>query len=137
MLSREDIATSIRAELKRDEEQLAEAQKKIATLTERVFANRAWLQAYGVSGNGVGPHSHSITAQEGSKVQGRTIREVVTQIIRQHGPKTISDLYKDLLSAGKRVHRASLDATIRRSHEMFEMKKNAGRITVNLRESAN
>jgi hypothetical protein len=46
-LSRQEMADAIQAELVRDQEELAEVEKRMLELHERVKANRGWLKAYG------------------------------------------------------------------------------------------
>ena len=140
MVTKSEIAELIKTELGRDEEELRKLQSRLVSLQERVEANQAWLQAYGFSKNGTGADPKStdgiLAAQpEDHETAQGSIPEMAVEILNEFGPKTMTQLYEAIVARGKKIHRASLDAAVRRNVKgLFQMRKRHGRNIISLRE---
>ena len=141
MMTKSEIAESIKTELSRDENELRQLQSQVASLQECVHANQAWLKAYGFSKNGAGADLKSAEGiplgqqQEDHGVSQGSIPEVAVEILSEFGPKNLTQLYEAIVARGKKIHRASLDAAVRRNAKgLFQMRKRHGKNIVSLRE---
>ena len=140
MVTKPEIAELIKTELGRDEEELRKLQSRLVSLQERVQANQAWLKAYGFSRNGIGadlkaPDDILAGQLEDQEAAQGSIPEMAVEILREFGPKTMTQLYEALLARGKKIHRASLDAAVRRNAKgLFQMRKRHGKNIIRLQE---
>ncbi len=141
MMTKSEIAKSIKIELGRDENELRQLESRVVSLQECVQANQAWLKAYGFSKNDTGADMKSAEGMsagqqlEDKGVYQGSIPEVAVEILSEFGPKTMTQLYEAIVAHGKKIHRASLDAAVRRNSKgLFQMRKRHGKITVSLRE---
>jgi hypothetical protein len=137
-VTKQQIAESLMEDLSRDERELAEVQKRSMELNEKVQATKAWLKANGFLVAGPSPttsiSSVRENAVEGEKGDLGTVKDMAIKLVRQKGSMTVSDIYADLISVGKKVNRASVDATVRRNVDVFQMRKKNGRNVVTLIE---
>ena len=138
MVTKSEMAKLLKTELGHDEEEVRKLQSKLVSLNERVQANQAWLKAYGFSGNSTGAEPRStdgILAAEDNETAKGSIPEMAVDILNENGPKTITQLYEAIVARGKKIHRASLDAAVRRdANGIFQMEKRHGQNIVSLRE---
>lgn len=140
MVTKSEMAELLKTELGRDEEERRKLQSRLVSLIERVQANQVWLKAYGFSENGTGAEPKSTDGtfaaelEEHETAQG-SIPEMAVDVLSELGPKTMSQLYEEIVARGKKIHRASLDAAVRRDVKgRFKMEKRNGRNIVSLQE---
>ena len=140
MVTKSEVAELLKAELGRDEEELRKLQSQLVSLEGRVQANQTWLKAHGFSGNGASAEPTStdgiLAAELGdSETAQGSIPEMAVDILNEFGPKTMTHLYEAIVARGKKIHRASLDAAVRRNAKgLFQMRKRHGKNIISLRE---
>ena len=127
-----DIAQAIRVELGQEEISLAEAQRQVQILTERVNANRAWLQAHGFT---LAPREDSQSAESSQAPKGipeSTVKGAAVSLIKLNGPMTITQLHEMIVAAGKNVSRVTVDQAVR-DDRVFDLTKKDGRVVVSVK----
>jgi hypothetical protein len=130
-MDQNSIAQAIQKELADEEQQLMDAQKKVQILSERVNANRSWLQAHGFPFKD-NSESKNGTQPQKSDIDESTVKGAAVSILKMHKPLTITKLHELIVAAGKNVKRVTVDQAVRDSR-YFELSKKDGRVLVSLK----